>query len=304
MHRILAILLLSSLAAALAGSTPSPQAVSAQPPAATKAPSTEDSNARKARDLLDQAVKALGGQTYLSAQTRGEEGRWYHLYHGSSGGNPGVQYRFFSQFPDKDRLEIYGRGNVLIPLPLPFSVDVIVVSKKAGKSDLVVIHNGDKGYDITNKGTSSQDKDDLKEYLRRRQHSLEQVLKNWVNDGKMQYFYDGMAIVDGKPTEKITLLNNQNDAVTVFLDQNSHLPLKTSYSWRDPEDKQKNVEEETYDNYQRVQGIMTPHSISRTFNGEPSHQRFIHTARYNMSLDPAIFDATVDYNPMAPPKKK
>lgn len=303
MHRILAILLLASIAAAQAGSATPPQAASTVP-AAAKAAGTEEPNARRARELLDQAVQVLGGQTYLNALSRGEEGRWYHLHHGSSGGAAGVQYRMFSQFPDKDRLELYGRGNVLIPLPLPFSVDVIVVSKKAGKSDLVVIHNGDKGYDITNKGTSSQDKDDLKAYLRRRQHSLERVFRNWVNDANMQYFYDGMAIVDGKPTDKVTLLNNLNDAVTVFLDQSSHLPLKSSYSWRDPEDKQKNVEEEIYDNYQRVQGIMTPHSITRTYNGEPSHQRFINTARYNISLDASIFDATIDYDPMAPPAPK
>lgn len=303
MTRFLTVLVLSSLAVAQAASPPA-QTPSAEAVAGAAKVSSEDPNAKKGRDLLDQAVKALGGQAYLTAQSRGEEGRWYRLYHGSSGGSAGVQYRQFTQFPDKERLEIYGRGNVLIPLPLPFSVDVIVVSKKAGKSDLIVIHNGDKGYDITNKGTSSQDKEDLEKYLRRRQHSLEQLFRKWVNDPNMQYFYDGLAIVDGKPTDKVTLLNNQNDAITVFLDQYSHLPLKSSYTWRDPEDKQKNTEEETYDNYRNVQGIMTPHSITRNFNGEMSHQRFINTARYNMSLDPSIFEATIDYNPMAPPKKK
>jgi len=55
------------------------------------------------------------------------------------------------------------------------------------------------------------------------------------------------------------------------MDQNTHLPLKTSfYLARNPEDKQKNVEDEVYDNYRLVQGIMTPHSITRNFNGEMS----------------------------------
>ena len=65
-----------------------------------------------------------------------------------------------------------------------------------------------------------------------------------------------------RPIE-VTLLNRQNDAVTVYLDQNTHLPLKTSFTWRDPKDKQKNVEEEIFDNYRLVQGIMTPYSITR-----------------------------------------
>lgn len=296
MRIILAILLLSTLSAAQA----------AAPTSATPTPAApyDVENSDKARALLNQTVKALGGQAYLTFQNRADEGRWYSLFHGASHG-PGAQYRQFSSFPDQDRLEIIARGNVFIPLPLFGSVDVIVVSRqKKNTNDIVVIHNGDKGYEITNKGTSAQDKEDLKAYLRRRQHSLDQVLRKWINDPAMQFFFDGLAIVDAKPADKVSLLNSQNDSVTLYLDQNSHLPLKTSFTWRDPVDKQKNVEEEIFDNYRLVQGIMTPYSMTRTFNGETSHQRFINTVRYDMPLPPGTFDAEVTYDPKAPPKKK
>jgi hypothetical protein len=299
MRIFFAILLLSAFAAAQAGSAP--PAPSTITTAATVDPSDSE-NTLKARSLLDQAIAALGGQAYLTSQNLAEEGRWYTIYHGTSRG-AGVQYRQFRRFPEQDRLEIFGRGSVFIPIPWFDSVDVITVSKKS-KAELVVVHNGSKGYEITNKGTSSQDKDELKAYLRRRQHSLDQVLKTWIKDPTMQYFYDGMAIVDGKPTDPVTILNKQNDAVTIYLDQNSHLPLKTSFTWRDPEDKQKNVEEEIFDNYRLVQGIRTPYSITRTFNGETTHQRFIGNARYDVPIDDAIFQATVDYDPMAHPQKK
>jgi hypothetical protein len=300
MRIFFAILLLSTLSAAQAGSAPPAQ--TAAPPPAPPINPTDSENALKAHSLLDQAIAALGGQAYLGAQNLAEEGRWYTIYHGQSRG-AGVQYRQFRTFTEKDRLEVMGRGTVFIPLPLFDSVGVITVSKK-GKADLVVIHNGDKGYETTNKGTSAQDKDDLIAYLRRRRHSLDAVLRVWIKDPTMQYFYDGMAIVDGKPTDPVTLLNSKNDAVTIYLDQNSHLPLKTSFTWRDPEDKQKNVEEEIFDNYRLVQGIKTPYSFTRTFNGEISHQRFINTARYNLPMDDSIFQAAVDYDPMAAPKKK
>jgi hypothetical protein len=292
MSRALALILL--LASAVA-QTSAPAAKLAAP---------ENENARKARGLIDQAVQALGGQAYLTTQNRVEEGRWYALHHGGSRG-PGVQYRQFNRFPDQDRLEILARGNVFVPIPMFGSIDVIVVGRqKKNTNDLVIIHNGDKGYEISNKGTSAQDQKDLTAYLRRRKHSLEQVLRKWINDPTMQYFYDGMAIVDGKPTDSVTLLSSQNDSVSVYLDENTHLPLKTSFSWRDPEDKQKNVEEEIYDNYRLVQGVMTPLSITRTFNGDMTLQRFINTARYNLPLPDSTFEATVDYNPMEPPKKR
>ena len=294
-----AILLLSTFAAAQLGSAPPPPSTVTTAPAANPA---DSENSRKAHILLDQAITALGGQAYLEAQNLAEDGRWYTIYHGQSRG-AGAQYRQFRTFTDKDRLEVIGRGTVFIPLPLFDSVGVITVSKK-GKADLIVVHNGDKGYETTNKGTSEQDKDDLTAYLRRRRHSLDAAVRVWMKDPGMQFFYDGMQIVDGKPTDSVTLLNKQNDAVTIYLDQNSHLPLKTSFTWRDPEDKQKNIEEEIFDNYRLVQGIMTPLSITRTYNGEISHQRFIRTAHYNLSMDDSIFQATVDYDPLAPPKKK
>ncbi len=289
MQRLFAILLLSTVAAAQAAA-PTPTA------------NLNDlDNAHKARAILDQTIQALGGQAYLTAQARGEEGRLYSLHHGESRGT-GVQYRQFNRFPDQERVEIIKRGNVVVPLPL---VGVIVVSHQVkDKNDIVIIHNGDKGYETTYKGTAAQDKEDLTAYLRRRQHSLDQVLRKWINDPTVESFYDGLAIVDAKPVDQVTLLNNQNDAVSVYLDQNTHLPLKTSFTWRDPADRQKNTEEEIYDNYRLVQGIMTPHSITRNFNGEMSHQRFINVAKYNLPLPETMFEATVDYDPKQPLKKR
>jgi len=70
----------------------------------------------------------------------------------------------------------------------------------------VVIHNGDKGYETTNKGTSAQDKDDLTAYL---SGAGIRSMKSFACGSKIRRcstFYDGMAIVDGKPTDPVTLL--------------------------------------------------------------------------------------------------
>src|SRR5215467_16020061 len=186
MNRFAILLFLSALASAQVGEAPpapnvTPSTTTA--PAAPLNPSDVES-AKKARALLDQATQALGGQAYLTAQNRGEEGRFYSLHHGESRGL-GTQYRQYNKFPDEDRVEILGRGNVLVPLPL---VGIIVVSHdKKNAKDIVVIHNGDKGYEITYKGTAAQDKEDLAAYLRRRKHSLDVVLRNWIKDPKMAY---------------------------------------------------------------------------------------------------------------------
>jgi len=295
MHRCLLILLLSTFAFGQVGAAP-------PSPAATGAPSGSASlndldNARKARAYLNQAIEALGGQAYLTYQNKSEAGRYYPLFHGRTN-SLGIPYNYYVAYPDRDRFEVIHLRNVFL---LYWQVGNVQVKDK---SDIVLIHNGTKGYEITFKGTAAQDPIELAAYLRRHQHSLDAVLRKWINDPNVALFYDGLAIIDGKATDQVTLLNSLNDSVTVNFDQNTHLPLKTSFSWRDPEDKQKNVEDEVYDNYRRVQGIMTPHSVTRNFNGEMSHQRFINTAKYNLPLPDSMFQATVDYDPLKALKKK
>lgn len=294
MNRLFLVLLLCALGGAQTAPTPAPPQPGAQP-----AVNMNDSdNARQARALLEKTIEALGGQPYLTYENRVEEGRYYPLYHGRTN-STGIPYRYYVEYPDKDRFEVLRMKDIHI---IPGEIDIGGVKSK--KVDLALIHNGDKGYEVTYKGTAAQEPLDLENYLRRRQHSLEWIFRKWIRDPNVAFFYDGIAVVDGKATEGVTLLNSQNDSVSVFLDQNTHYPIKISYSWRDPKDKQKNVEDEVYDNYKLVQGIWTAHSITRYYNGETSQQRFINTASYSLKLPDSLFEAAVTYDPKVPLKKR
>lgn len=278
MHRFLSIFLLCGLIWGQA----------ANPPASSL---NNNENAQKARAAIDRAITALGGQAYLTYENKLEQGRYYPLYHGRSD-SMGLPYNYYTKYPDKDRFEVLNEKDVHI---IPMMIDVGGVKSK--KAVLIRIHNGQKGFETTYKGTAPEDPEDLAKYLRRRPHSIEWVFRKWVNDPTVAFFDEGMAVIDAKTTEEIALLNNQNDSVTVFLDQTTHLPVKTSYSWRDPKDKQRNTEDEVYDNYKPVQGIMTPHSVTRYYNGDMTQQRFIQVAKYNLSLPESHFEATANYDP-------
>jgi len=295
MIRFALLLVLTGLAYAQAGEAPPPRAPQADAPPST-VNLNDSENARKARAVLDQTIQSMGGQPYLTYENRSEAGRYYPLYHGRTD-SLGIPYNYYVQYPDKDRFEVIHLRDIFL---LYWQVGNVQVKNK---SDIILIHNGDHGFEITYKGTAPQDKLDLENYIRRRQHSVEWIFRKWINDPTVALFYDGAAVVDGKETEGVTLLNSKNDAVTVALDQNTHYPIRIRYSWRDPKDKQKNVEEEVFDNYKPEQGIMTPHSITRYFNGESSQQRFIYTAKYNLKLPDSLFDANVTYNPFEPLKK-
>jgi hypothetical protein len=235
-------------------------------------------NARKAKALLNQAIQALGGQAYLNIHDMQMTGRTYSFHHGQPTSN-GIQFWRFIEYPDKDRIEL------------------------TKQRDVTQLYNGNKGFEITYKGPHPMEEKDVADYLRRRRFSLETVLRTWAIDSTVALFYEGNAIAAEHPALQVTMINSKNESVTLYFDVDTHLPIKKTFSWRDPVDKQHNLEEEIYDNYRPVQGIMTPYDVARYFNGDISNQRFLNSAAYNQGLDPAMFDPNSGYNPNKQPGK-
>jgi len=235
----------------------------------------DQENARRARAVLDQAIQALGGSAYLNMQDMSQEGRNYSFYHGRPNSLGIVFWRFY-RFPDKERVEL------------------------TKQRDVAYVYNGDKGYEITYKGTRAEDAKDLADYLRRRHFALDQVLRKWLNEPGIALFYEGQTVAEGKNVDQVTVMNARNEGVTLYLDSADHLPVKKTFSWRDPTDKQRNVEDEVYDNYRVIQGIPTPYTITRYYNGDMSGQRFITAVSYNQGISDAQFEAVAGTMPKKP----
>ena len=232
----------------------------------------QDANAQKAAELLKQCIAALGGQAYLTLQDMEQQGRTYSFYHGEPN-SVGAPFWRFWKWPDKERVEF------------------------TKQRDVAVVHNGDEGFEITFKGTAPEEPQPLADFLRRRHYSLENVLRTWLPKPGTALFYDGAAVAEQKPADAVSIINAENEQVTLYLDVNTHLPIKKTFYWRDPKDRERNEEVEIYDNYRPVQGIMTPYSISRKRNGEMTNQRFINSVVYNQGLSDSLFAAKATYNP-------
>jgi len=257
------------------------QSASKDAPASPSAPISLDKeatqNSNKAKAIIEDGIKALGGQIYLTIRDREQQGRTYGFHHGTPTGGGG-QFWSFSEFPDRERVEF------------------------TKERDIAQIFIGDKGYEVTYKGPHPVEQKDLDDYMRRRRFSLDRVLRIWVNDPTVVLLFEGNAIAAQHSALQVTLVNAKNESVTLYFDADSHLPIKKSFEWRDPVDKQKNLEEEVYENYRQVSGIMAPYNVTRYFNGDMSNQRFLNSVTINQGLDPAMFDPNSGYNPNKPVK--
>jgi hypothetical protein len=266
-------------ASAQNGSTSSDASSSPASPSPKSLATPDDAGARKAKSIIDQGVQALGGEAYLNIRDRELQGRGYVLHHGRPSGS-GTVFWAFSQFPDKERVEL------------------------TKERDITELYVGEKAFEITYKGVHPVEEKDLTEYLRQRHFSLDTILRTWVNDPTVVILYEGYALAAQHPADKVTLINAKNESVSLFFDTDTHLPVKKSFEWRDPVDRQKNLEEEVYENYRPIPGgIMAPYNITRFFNGDMSRQRFFNAVTVNQGLDQAMFDPSSGYDPNKPAKK-
>jgi hypothetical protein len=285
MKQFLPILVLVCSAWPQADGQPRPAATQSSPQGASPAAKSaaaipaDQANARQAKAIIDQGIQALGGRAYLTIRDREQQGRIYGFHHGRASGG-GAVFWSFTEFPDKERVEL------------------------TKERDIAELYVGNKAYEITYKGAHPIEEKDRLDYLRRRQFSLDSILRTWVNDPGVIFLYEGPAIAAQHPADQVTLINAQNESVTLYFDSDTHLPVKKAFSWRDPVDRQKNLEEEVYENYRQVSDVMAPYNVTRFFNGDMSNQRFLSAVTINQGLDEAMFDPNSGYNPNKPAGKQ
>lgn len=272
------ILLLSIVAAAQSSAPQSPisgtNAPTAPKPAPPASASSEDSNAQKAHELINQTIQALGGQAYLNIKDMRQEGRAYSFYHGEANSLGTLFWRFW-KWPDKDRIEL------------------------TKQRDVIYIVNGDQGYETTFRGTRPDVAKNVTESLRQREFSLDHVLRLWFSEPDVALFYEGQTVADNRQAERVTIMNSKKQAVTLYLDQQTHLPIKKTFTWRDPETRERNEEAEIYGDYHLIQGINTPFQIAREHNREMTRQRFLTSITYNTGIADSFFEPKVTYDPEA-----
>jgi len=215
-------------------------------------------NAHQARAALDTMVQALGGAAWLNLKTQTREGHVAAFFQGKPSGGTTLYFEFHA-WPDHDRIE-YTKHR-----------------------DVEQFYNGRQGWEVTFRGKKPLPQEQVDDFLRRRDHSIETVIKLWLNDPRTILIYEGQHLAARHLAEQVTLISAENEAVTILMDVQTHLPLRRTFQWRDPVYKDKNLDAEEYDDYHT--GFPTPFTTTRFKNDEMVSQRFLDRAAYNQNLD-------------------
>ena len=221
-------------------------------------------SAAKAKEILQQAIQAMGGNVYLNIRDVTCEGRLSQFGHAGEL-NGFEKFVDYSVPPFKDRTE-----------NLP-------------KRNIISVMDGDKGWVLDRGGVSDASGADVAHFQEDTKKDLDYILRSRIKEPKIIFRYAGPDIVDLKEAEWVELVDSDNRTIKIAFSQSTHLPIRKIVDTRDANTRMKTGEVEYYSNYHPIGGVETPFQITRERNGIKIYQVFFDKCEYNTNLSDSLF---------------
>jgi hypothetical protein len=262
--------------------TPSVRAQARDIPSAAPPKVAGETQDQRGRKLLDQMLEALGGDAWLNRKNVKELGHLARFFRGAPTGIV-VDFTATRQFANGDRPDAQRIGYIT-------DKSMILPGKKI---DIVQIWANNTGHEVTYKGNATLPQEQIDDYYRRQDHSIESIYRVWLKAPGVMVVAEGSTMVERRLTERVSILSANNDAVTLDIDASTHLPRRRTFETRNPKFKDIDEDAEEYDDYHTIQGLPTSFTLTRYHNGDMASQTFFSKIEYDIDLPPGTFDPNV-----------
>jgi hypothetical protein len=219
----------------------------------------------KAQSLLDKTVQALGGASFLAFKRLTTAGRAFTISNDQTAGF--APFESAVEYPDKRRFS-YGK-----------------------KKPVILINNGDQGWEMDRYGTISQRPEDLRRWRIINRFSLENLLRVRIHEPGMLIQDGGSDFVDQLPARVLTLVDASQVQMKFFINNLTFLPIRITYRVQSAAGDDWDEYADVYGDYQRIQGIQTPMHVTRFLNNERVSETYRNTAKYDESYSAGYFVA-------------
>jgi hypothetical protein len=228
----------------------------------------------RAKQIVDQSVRALGGDHFLNMRTRHVSGRIYGFFHDRVSGYDIAN--FYTQYlDDKDLKGVHLREHEVL----------------GKKQDYSYLYLPDQGFDITFRGARPLEAERWDRYVRTTTNDILYWLRFRYNEPGMQYDYIGNQVLITNHVEVVDITDANDRTVRVYFDYNTKLPVRQSFQWLDPETKEHNDEVTDFDKWRDAgDGVMWPFTIERARNGYKFYQIFASKVEIDGELPDDIFN--------------
>jgi hypothetical protein len=227
----------------------------------------EESAESKAREVIEAAIDAMGGDEYRNVNSTHSYGRYFQFMKGQ---------KSFAQYND---------WTVFKPVKWRFQ-------QGKGKNQYVMIYNleKEKGWTLEGRETVEEIPEDSIERFRRSvKEDLDMILRYRLDEEGMNLFYYGPNDIAGQGKhEAVEFLDMTNKSVVVFFDRQSHLPAKVETHSTDQVGV-RHKEELELSNWHDIQGVKTALRFDFYVDGEVSWQRFLEGITFDPEIPPEYF---------------
>ncbi len=218
----------------------------------------------KAQEILNKTIQALGGVSFLGFKSLTTTGRAFTIAdEQTSGLSP---FESAVEYPDKRHLS-YGK-----------------------KQPVVLINNGDKGWEVDRYGKITQKREELRRWQLANRYTLENLLRLRVHEPGMLVQEGGEDFVDQAPVRILSMVDAQHAEIKLYVHHSTYLPVRITYHVLNPATKEWDDHADVYGDYQKIRGIQTPMRITRSVNGERVSETYRHTAKYDESYPAGYFE--------------
>jgi hypothetical protein len=228
----------------------------------------------KGKQLVDDAVKALGGERFLNMHTRHTNARLYSFFH--------------------DKISGYDIANIYTQYVDDKAAKGLQVRERevmGKKQDYSYLFLADQGFDITFRGARPIPDDRWDTYKRSTVNNILYLLRCRYDEPGMAFDYVGDQVFITKHVEVVDITDASGQTVRVYFDYNTKLPVRQSFQWLDPETREHNDEVTDFDKWRDAgDGIMWPFTIERERNGYKVYQIFANKVEANAELPANIFE--------------
>ena len=246
----------------------------------------------RGKQIIDDAIAALGGDKFLRVENRIESGRAYSFFLNRLTGLSVA--RFYTRYLPVD--------------PAKSSAEIAQQEYQAyGKEeDFFTLFRDDGAWEVTYRGPTEIDRDQVTRHRDSTMHNIFYILRNRMKEPGMVFESRGGDVVDNTPVNVVDIIDSTNRVVTVYFHATSKLPVKQSWVWRDPETRERNEEVTRFSRYRDVSGTQWPFQVHRERNGQKTYEMFADSVTINQPIDDIRFaKPTPDTRPFkGKPKKK
>ncbi len=243
--------------------------------AAVAAAPPPETNAQRGTRVVNEALKALGGEKFLTLQDRVEAGRAYSFYR--------------EQLSGLSRAKIYTRYLTRPEPPVPGFIGIRERESFGPKEDSAVLFTGTEGYEITFRGARPIADDVYDRWKLSTLSNIFYILRMRMGEPGLTFDSRGADIMDNQPVEIVDITDSDNRTVTVYFNQTTRLPVRQVWFRRDPLTKDRIEEETLFSKYRNVSGIQWPYDIQRQRNGEMIYQIYADSVTIDQNLKDDLF---------------